>query len=75
MMHISLLSLHDRVDVLAYRYNIKWTRTVQDAVLTVLLDGWLGGNVVPDGRVGRLLTLEEVGEQVFKGSFQAPTYC
>ncbi|ROV89827.1 hypothetical protein VMCG_09482 [Cytospora schulzeri] len=49
-----------------YKYNGKWTRAVQDAVLTVLLDGWLGGNLVPDGKVGRLLTLEEVGEQVFK---------
>lgn len=48
------------------RYNGKWTRAVQDAVLTVLLDGWLGGNVVPEGKLGRLLTLEEVGE-LFKG--------
>lgn len=50
-----------------YRYNSKWTRSVQDAVLTVLLHGWLGGAIVPEGRVGRLLTLEEVGEQVFHG--------
>ncbi|KAK7744633.1 Translin-1 [Cytospora paraplurivora] len=49
-----------------YKYNGKWTRAIQDAVLTVLLDGWLGGNLIPDGKVGRLLTLEEVGEQVFK---------
>ncbi|ROV89069.1 hypothetical protein VPNG_10074 [Cytospora leucostoma] len=49
-----------------YKYNGKWTRAIQDAVLTVLLDGWLGGNLIPDEKVGRLLTLEEVGEQVFK---------
>lgn len=49
------------------RYNSKWTRSVQDAVLTVLLHGWLGGALVPEGRVGRLLTLEEVGEHVFHG--------
>ncbi|KAK7722153.1 Translin-1 [Diaporthe eres] len=46
-------------------YNSKWTRSVQDAVLTVLLHGWLGGAIVPEGRVGRLLTLEEVGEHIF----------
>lgn len=50
-----------------YRYNSKWTRSVQDAILTVLLHGWLGGALVPEGRVGRLLTLEEVGEKVFHG--------
>lgn len=48
-----------------YKYNSKWTRSVQDAVLTVLLHGWLGGEIVPGGRVGRLLTLEELGEHVF----------
>lgn len=50
-----------------YRYNSKWTRAVQDAVLTVLLHGWLGGSLVPEGKVGRLLTLEEVGEHVLHG--------
>ncbi|KAF3762888.1 Translin [Cryphonectria parasitica EP155] len=45
-----------------YKYNVKWSRTIQDAVLTVLLDSWLGGNLVPEGKLGRLLTLEEVGE-------------
>lgn len=54
-------------DLRFYRYNSKWTRSVQDAVLTVLLHGWLGGALVPEGRVGRLLTLEEVGEHVFHG--------
>lgn len=75
----SLSSWHCSADMLPYRYNAKWTRSIQDAVLTVLLDGWLGGNLVPDAKVGRLLTLEEVGEQVFKGSFvetlsPRPTY-
>lgn len=51
-----------------YRYNFKWTKSVQDAILTVLLDGWLGGNLVGEGKVGRLLTLEEIG-QLFKGEF------
>lgn len=53
-------------DCFLSRYNFKWTRAVQDAVLTALLDGWLGGSLVPEGRLGRLLTLEEVGE-LFKG--------
>lgn len=51
-----------------YKYNNKWTRVVQDATLTVLLDVWLGGGLVPKPRLGRLLTLEEVGA-VFQGSF------
>ncbi|KAJ9156678.1 Translin [Pleurostoma richardsiae] len=47
-----------------YKHNIKWTRSVQDAVYTVLLDGWLGGSLKADkpGELGRLLTLEEVGD-------------
>lgn len=52
---------------MASRYNSKWTRVVQDAVLTVLLDVWLGGSLVPDTRIGRLLTLEELGH-LFQGS-------
>ncbi|PSR83915.1 Translin [Coniella lustricola] len=44
-----------------YKYNFKWTRAIQDAVFTVLLESWLGGSLVPEGRIGRLLTLEEVG--------------
>lgn len=51
-----------------HRYNFKWTKSVQDAILTVLLDGWLGGSLVGEGKVGRLLTLEEIG-QLFKGKF------
>lgn len=39
---------------------------MQDAILTVLLDGWLGGSLIGEAKVGRLLTLEEVG-QLFKG--------
>lgn len=54
-------------DWLLSRYNFKWTRAVQDAVLTALLDSWLGGSLLPEGRLGRLLTLEEVGE-LFKGA-------
>ena len=51
------------------RYNFKWTRTVQDAILTVLLDTWIGGSLEDGkpGEVGRLLTLEEVGD-IFKGT-------
>jgi hypothetical protein len=41
---------------------------VQDAISTVLLCTWLGGmgSDTKPGQVGRLLTLEEVGE-VFNG--------
>lgn len=56
------------VNRLNSRYNSKWTRTIQDAILTVLLDVWLGGSLVPESRLGRLLTLEEVGE-LFQGSY------
>lgn len=50
-----------------YKYNFKWTRAVQDAILTVLLDSWIGGSLDTGkpGEVGRLLTLEEVGD-IFK---------
>lgn len=54
-----------------HRYNFKWTKSVQDAILTVLLDGWLGGHLTGEGRLGRLLTLEEVG-QLFKGMCLLP---
>lgn len=55
-----------------FRYNFKWTRSVQDTVLTVLLDSWLGGSLVPEGKLGRLLTLQEVGE-LFKGAHGSST--
>ncbi|CCC12466.1 hypothetical protein SMACR_06546 [Sordaria macrospora] len=47
-----------------YKYNYKWGRTLQDAIATVLLCAWLGGmgSDSKPGEVGRLLTLEEVGE-------------
>lgn len=45
---------------------------VQDAISTVLLCAWLGGmsSERKPGDVGRLLTLEEVGE-IFGGTFSA----
>ncbi|AEO56061.1 hypothetical protein MYCTH_2300544 [Thermothelomyces thermophilus ATCC 42464] len=49
-----------------YKYNHKWSRTVQDAISTVILCAWLGGLSTESkpGELGRLLTLEDVG-QVF----------
>lgn len=54
------------------RYNSKWTRAVQEAISTVLLCAWLGGVGTESrpGEVGRLLTLEEVGE-FFKGGYRS----
>lgn len=50
-----------------YKFNHRWTRHLQDAIFTVLLAAWLGGVASLDSdtshpAVGRLLTLEEVGE-------------
>ncbi|EFX02911.1 recombination hotspot-binding protein [Grosmannia clavigera kw1407] len=52
-----------------YKFNNRWTRHLQDAIATVLLTAWLGGSVggssggsTDPGELGRLLTLEEVGE-------------
>ncbi|KAK3946026.1 Translin [Diplogelasinospora grovesii] len=47
-----------------YKYNFKWMRFIQDAVSTVLLCAWLGGMGTDSrpGEVGRLLTLEDIGE-------------
>ncbi|KAK4248752.1 Translin [Corynascus novoguineensis] len=47
-----------------YKYNHKWTRMVQDAISTVILCAWLGGMSTESrpGEVGRLLTLEEIGQ-------------
>ncbi|KAL2266255.1 hypothetical protein VTJ83DRAFT_5607 [Remersonia thermophila] len=47
-----------------YKYNYKWTRMVQDAISTVVLCAWLGGLSTESkpGELGRLLTLEQVGE-------------
>lgn len=51
-----------------YRYNSKWARSVQNAIGTVIYCGWLGGlgNDSQPGELGRLLTLEQVGE-IFNG--------
>jgi hypothetical protein len=54
------------------RYNGLWTRDVQDVIFCILLCGWLGGSLGgADGKQGRLLTIDEVGE-VMKGK-HAPT--
>lgn len=50
-----------------YKHNQKWTRYMQDAILTVLTCAWLGGlgSDSRPGELGRILDLEEVGT-VFK---------
>ncbi|KAI1826535.1 putative sequence-specific DNA binding protein [Xylaria intraflava] len=47
-----------------YKYNSKWSRSLQNVVGTILLTAWLGGMGTESrpGEVGRLLTLEDVGE-------------
>ncbi|KAI0024240.1 putative sequence-specific DNA binding protein [Xylariomycetidae sp. FL0641] len=47
-----------------YKYNSRWTRSVQNVVSTLLLTAWLGGmgTEARPGELGRLLTIEEVGE-------------
>ncbi|KAB5539542.1 Translin [Coniochaeta sp. 2T2.1] len=47
-----------------YKYSYRWSRNVQDAILTVLLTAWIGGMATSTspGELGRLLTLEQVGE-------------
>ncbi|KAM7191478.1 Translin [Naviculisporaceae sp. PSN 640] len=49
-----------------YKYNYKWTRMIQDSISTVVLCAWLGGlggeTHQPGGGIGRLLTIDEVGE-------------
>ncbi|KAI1462514.1 Translin [Annulohypoxylon moriforme] len=47
-----------------YKYNGRWTRSVQNAVATILLTGWLGGlgTEARPSQLGRLLTIEEVGQ-------------
>lgn len=57
-----------------YKFNQRWTRHLQDAIYTVLLTAWLGGNIGVQGgsnELGRLLSLEEVGE-VFGGRSFCP---
>jgi hypothetical protein len=48
-----------------YKYSSKWSRTTQNAINTVIYCGWLGGFSDKPLPVGRLLTLEEVGN-IFK---------
>ncbi|KAF5609529.1 translin [Fusarium subglutinans] len=52
-----------------YKYNSKWARTVQNAIGTAVYTAWLGGlgSDAQPASLGRLLTLEQVGE-VFQGS-------
>ncbi|MCJ1476966.1 hypothetical protein MMC13_005636 [Lambiella insularis] len=47
-----------------YKYNGSWTKDVQNTCFEILLCGWLGGmaNGTGQGRVGRLLTIEEIGQ-------------
>ncbi|KAI1502857.1 putative sequence-specific DNA binding protein [Biscogniauxia marginata] len=47
-----------------YKYNHRWSRSVQNVVATLLLTAWLGGlgTETRAGELGRLLTIEEVGE-------------
>ena len=48
----------------AHRYNTIWTRDVQNVIFSILLCGWLGGMATASkpAEVGRLFTIEEVGE-------------
>ncbi|KUJ18411.1 Translin [Mollisia scopiformis] len=46
-----------------YKYNGLWSRDVQNVVFSILLCGWLGGmSLQGTPEVGRLLTIEEVGQ-------------
>ncbi|KAI0851337.1 Translin [Daldinia vernicosa] len=47
-----------------YKYNNRWSRSIQNVVGTILLTGWLGGLGTESrpGELGRLLTIEEVGQ-------------
>lgn len=47
-----------------YKYNHKWSRSIQNVVGTILLTAWLGGmgTETRAGELGRLLTIEEIGE-------------
>ncbi|KAF4438699.1 translin [Fusarium acutatum] len=53
-----------------YKYNSKWARIVQNAIGTAVYTAWLGGlgSDTQPASLGRLLTLEQVGEV-----FQVPT--
>ncbi|KAI1360384.1 putative sequence-specific DNA binding protein [Xylaria arbuscula] len=47
-----------------YKYNHRWSRSIQNVVSSILLTAWLGGmgTEARPGELGRLLTIEEVGE-------------
>ncbi|KAI0535352.1 putative sequence-specific DNA binding protein [Xylaria digitata] len=47
-----------------YKYNHRWTRSIQNVVGTILLTAWLGGMGTESrpGELGRLLTIEDIGE-------------
>ncbi|KAJ4022503.1 Translin-1 [Fusarium irregulare] len=53
-----------------YKYNQKWARAAQNAIGTAVYAAWLGGlgSESQPASLGRLLTLEQVGEV-----FQVPT--
>lgn len=50
-----------------------WSKDVQNVIFAILFCGWLGGmNVAGKApEVGRLLTIEEVGE-ILGGMFSSP---
>ncbi|KAI1260981.1 putative sequence-specific DNA binding protein [Xylariaceae sp. FL1019] len=49
-----------------YKYNHRWTRGIQSVVGSIILTAWLGGMGTESqpGELGRLLTIEQVGEIV-----------
>ena len=59
-----------------YRYNGMWSKDVQNVIFAILLCGWLGGMNVTGKtpEVGKLLTIEEVG-QILGGRYFDLTTC
>ncbi|KAH6696971.1 translin [Plectosphaerella plurivora] len=68
-------SIRDQIEAIAeldaqaskqpyYKYNQKWARAIQNTIFTVVFCGWLGGLGTDSkpGELGRLVTIEEVGE-------------
>ncbi|KAG9255754.1 Translin [Emericellopsis atlantica] len=53
-----------------YKYNSKWSRTVQSAITTAIYTAWLGGFPLDTSpaRLGRLASLEDIGK-----IYQVPT--
>jgi hypothetical protein len=56
--------------LMGYRYNGMWTKDIQNVIFAILMCGWLGGMATKDkpAEVGRLLTIDEVGE-ILNGEF------